>query len=75
MYEIGEIVEIENEEYVIVSVMSLKGNLYYFLRTIKAPIKALVLRKDNDNFTIVTDKDEVTEVLSIFAEPVSGEMN
>lgn len=75
MYEIGEIVEIENEEYVIVSAMSLKEHLYYFLRTVKAPIKALVLRKDNDNFTIVNDKDEVTEVLSIFAEPVSSEMN
>lgn len=75
MYEIGEIVKIENEEYVLVSVMSLNGSLYYFLRTVKAPIKALVLRKEEDSFTIVTDKDEVAEVLSIFAEPLSSEMN
>ena len=75
MYEIGEIVEIENENYVIVSVMCSKGVFYYFLRTVKSPIKALLLRKEKDDFVIVADKDEVTEVLSLFAESRSDEMN
>ena len=65
-YEIGEIVLIDNVEYVIISIIEANFITYFYLKTITEPHKDLIVKLENNELENVIDKEELQYVLSRF---------
>lgn len=69
MFEKGEIVLIENEEYIILSIINDSSNKYIYLESIKKP-KELIVGKliGNEDVETLSDKKEIEYALTKFNE-------
>lgn len=65
-YEIGEIVLIDNQEYIILSIIEANFITYFYLKTASKPIKDLIVKLENNELVSVVDKEELRYVLSRF---------
>lgn len=66
-YEQGEIVLIDNEEYIIVSIFNCNNINYIYLTSISKPSKILIAKLLNDgNIETLNDETEIEYVLSRF---------
>lgn len=68
MFQSGDIVDINNEEYVIVSIISCNKITYLYLATVNKPTKVLLAKQLDDNGSIqpINSKEEMEYVLSRF---------
>ncbi|MBE6139102.1 MAG: hypothetical protein E7174_01160 [Firmicutes bacterium] len=67
MYEAGEIVLLDNEEYVIVSILECNKITYFYLTTLTSPIKVLLAKKVEEGvIETLGSKEENEYVLARF---------
>lgn len=67
MYEAGEIITLEETDYVIVSILECNKITYFYLTTLKTPIKVLLAKKnDDDTIDLISSKEEREYVLARF---------
>lgn len=66
-FEAGEIVTLNEEEYVIVSVLKCNKTTYFYLTTLTKPIRVVLARQLNE-FTLetLTSQDEIDYLLTRF---------
>ena len=68
MLNIGEIVNLNDKEYVIVNKLKLHNIIYYFLITASKPVDIIIATESYDNGELVlkeiSDNDELDYILS-----------
>ena len=62
MYKVGEIISIDEKEYVIFSI----NDNYYCLQSVGKPLQLLVIKDNNGEFETVADNEELQRVLGSF---------
>ena len=66
-FEAGEIVTLNEEEYVIISILECNKITYLYLTTITEPIKVVLARKiDDSTIETLTSEEEIKYLLSRF---------
>ena len=70
--EEGQIIDIENQEYICVSKKEYKNELYYFLMSNFKPVEVKFAKKIQDNseikLEIINNRDEKQILLELFEE-------
>lgn len=67
MYEEGEIVVLDGEEYAIISILECNRTTYFYLTTLTSPIKVLLAKKvDDDTLETLSSKEEKEYVFARF---------
>lgn len=67
MVEKGEIVIIDNKEYVVLSLINDEINTYIYLESLDSPKKIYIGKMTEDlNFETLNNKDEIEKVLTKF---------
>ena len=69
-----DIIELENNEYMIISKITFENNIYYYLVDVRKNNNIKYCKEENGELEEIIDKDFIQKLLPIFSDQIMNEM-